>query len=116
MRHDNARMMSDPAIRRMVKKSGRKGRKSEEEQKTMPTASETVEVLFRDSVEDGRYSVYVNPRGHRLLIVPDANGAVCCDNGKMRLPCIDVPLIGGETDTRRVAIVATGEGYEVSLD
>lgn len=73
-------------------------------------------LMFRDSVEDGRYSVYVNPRGHRLLIVPDANGAVCCDKGKMRLPCIDVPLIGGETDTRRVAIVATGEGYEVSLD
>lgn len=73
-------------------------------------------LMFRDSVEDGRYSVYVNPRGHRLLIVPDANGAVCCDKGKMRLPCIDVPLVGGETDTRRVAIVATGEGYEVSLD
>lgn len=73
-------------------------------------------LMFRDSVEDGRYSVYVNPRGHRLLIVPDANGAVCCEKGKMRLPCIDVPLIGGETDTRRVAIVATGEGYEVSLD
>ena len=73
-------------------------------------------LMFRDSVEDGRYSVYVNPRGHRLLIVPDANGAGCCEKGKMRLPCIDVPLIGGETDTRRVAIVATGEGYEVSLD
>lgn len=73
-------------------------------------------LMFRDSVEDGRYSVYVNPRGHRLLIVPDANGAVCCDKGRMRLPCIDVPLVGGETDTRRVAIVATGEGYEVSLD
>ena len=73
-------------------------------------------LMFRDSVEDGRYTVYVNPRGHRLLIVPDANGAVCCDKGKMRLPCIDVPLIGGGTDTTRVAIVAVGEGYEVSLD
>lgn len=73
-------------------------------------------LIFRDSVEDGRYSVYVNPRGHRLLIVPDANGAVCCDKGEMRLPCIDVPLIGGETGTRKVAIVAAGEGYEVSLE
>lgn len=56
MRHDNARMMSDPAIRKMVKKSGRKGTKSEEEQKTMPTASETVEVLFRED-EDGIYAM-----------------------------------------------------------
>lgn len=73
-------------------------------------------LIFRDSVEDGRYSVYVNPRGHRLLIVPDANGAVCCDKREMRLPCIDVPWIGGETSTRNVAIVAAGEGYEVSLE
>lgn len=73
-------------------------------------------LLFKDSVEDGRYSVYVNPRGHRLLIVPDVNGVVCCDKGEMRLPCIDVSQIGGETGTRKVAIVVAGKGYEVSLD
>ena len=72
-------------------------------------------LLFKDSVEDGRYSVYVNPRGHRLLIVPDVNGAVCCDKGEMRLPCIDVLQIGGDIGTRKVTIVASGDGYEVVL-
>lgn len=71
---------------------------------------------FRDSVEDGRYRVYVNPRAHRLLIVPDANGSVCCSGGEMRMPCIDLPSIGGEEGPRRVAIDAVGDGWEILLE
>lgn len=70
---------------------------------------------FKDSVEDGRYNVYVNPRSHRLMIVPDANGAACCKEGEMHLPCIDLPSIGGETGPRKVVIDAVGDGWEVIL-
>lgn len=71
---------------------------------------------FKDSVEDGRYRVYVNPRSSRLLIVPDANGTVCCAGGEMRVPCMDLPSIGGETGPRRVGIDAVGDGWEVILE
>ncbi len=70
---------------------------------------------FKDSVKDGRYSVYVNSRGHRLLIIPDVNGVVCCDGGEMHLACIGLTWIGGDTGPRQVAITSMEDGYEVIL-
>ena len=66
-------------------------------------------------MEDGRYRVYINPRSHRLMIVPDANGTVCCTEGEMRLSCIDSVIIEGEAGPRKVAIDAVGDGWEVIL-
>lgn len=72
-------------------------------------------LLFRDSVEDGRYAVYVNPRTHRLMIVPDAEGAIRCENGEMRVPSIGLQSIGGDAGPRRVGIDAVGNGWEIIL-
>lgn len=72
-------------------------------------------LTFRNCVEDGRYTVFVNPRSHKLLLRKDAGGSIECSNGMMRLDCIGFCSIGGDAGPRQVGITATGEGYEVMM-
>ncbi len=72
-------------------------------------------LTFRNCVEDGSYTVFVNPRSHRLLLRRDAGGSIECSNGTMRLDCIGFLSVGGDAGPRQVGITATGEGYEVMM-
>lgn len=110
MRHDKARMMSDPVLRKMVKKSGRKGRKSEEEQKTMPTALETVEVLFRED-EDGIYAMVEGRRARvsafSINSVSEGQSWKCMIDRKERFKpeLIPTELVSEKTKEEPVSIV-----------
>ena len=65
------------------------------------------------TLDDGRYTVFVNPRIRRIRIIPDESGRISCWNGSMDIGCIS--SFSGYESARSLSIEECDGYVEIQL-